>query len=69
MFDSLKRLFYGIIEIDNVEFINKLKPNHFVNFINLFKSLFRKIYYFISAKQRFFIKMSTQKVLVPEKVY
>lgn len=55
MFNDLKRFFYGIVKVNNVEFINKLKPNYFVRFVEFFKSYFKYVYYNISIKNRFLI--------------
>ena len=53
MLSDIRRLFYGIVKIDNVEFVNKLKPNFFVSIIELFKYYIKKLYYIIPSKIRF----------------
>lgn len=52
MLSDIRKLFYGIIKINEVEFVNKLKPNKFVALIGILNSITKTIYYSLTPKVR-----------------
>ncbi len=55
MLSDIRKLFYGIVKINEIEFVNKLKPNKFVAAVESLKAITKKIYYSLTPKIRFIV--------------